>query len=70
MSESDIRTIIESDVDYRKRLLTTDWARHIGGRELLIEPLCGAVLDGLGVVHGMPRKHTHICSPPKGQSND
>lgn len=67
MSESDIRTIIENDVDYRKRLLTTDWARYIANRELLIEPLSGVVLDGLGVVHGMPRKHTHICSPQKGQ---
>lgn len=68
----DIRTIIENDVDYRKRLLTTDWARHIEGRELMIEPLSGAVLDGLGVVHHMPRKprmHTHVCSPPKGPTS-
>jgi hypothetical protein len=67
MPDEDIRTIIESDADYRKRLLTTDWARHLGGRDLLIEPLSGVVLDGLGVIHGMPRKHTHICSPEKGQ---
>lgn len=62
----DIRTIIETDADYRKRLLKTDWARHIEGREKLIEPLSGVVLDGLGVTHHMSRLHTHICSPPKG----
>ena len=63
---SDIRTIIEDDADYRKRLLTTDWAWHMIDRELLIQPLSGTVLDGLGVVHNLPRMHTHICSPAKG----
>ena len=65
----DIRTIIETDVDYRKRLLKTDWAKGMEGRELMIEPLSGDVLDGLGVVHNLLRLHTHICSmPSKGKT--
>lgn len=69
MTENDIRTIIETDDDYRKRLLTTDWekwGKYAERREMLIHVLIGLELDALGVTYRMHRIHTHICSPPKG----
>lgn len=57
---TDIRTEIESDADYRKRLLTT---REGKNRAYSIAGAEGMKLDEVGMEICMIRIHTHICSP-------
>lgn len=62
-----IHTEIENDEAYRKRLLKSDWERLrlSSDREAAIQRLSSVELDGLGIVHHMPRIHTHRTEAKK-----
>ena len=63
---ADIHTEIESDTDYRKRLLATKWypngAYDQFTRDQAIKLMNGSELDAVGAAHGLIRIHTHTCA--------
>ena len=61
---ADIHTEIESDTDYRKRLLATKWCPKGAyfTRDQAIKLMNGSELDAVGAAHGLIRIHTHTCA--------